>query len=515
MNCSKVIVTATAAGFFAVGCAVGPNYKTPRASVPAAFDPGPASPAASQPSATQPSTERAVDLRHWWMALDDPELNSLVDRAVRSNLDLKIALTRLQEARTNEYVVNGGTLPVLEFSAGAARGSGSDSTRGRITTPLHSGASTAGLQEITHAAGFDATWEIDLFGRFRREIEAAQADTQAAAEARNAVLISLVAEVARAYTQERALSQRLAVAVQNLNIQSQSLDVVTKRYKQGITNELDVSLAQRQLATVQSTIAPLKAAVAQAQRRVAVLLGLEPQELYAELQRAAALPNPPERIEAGMPIDLLRRRPDVRQAERELAASTARLGVATANLFPRVALIGSFGFQGQGLGRVPVTAKDIWSLGPTLYWPVLDFGTLDAIVQFQDLRTQERLYNYRQTVLSAVEEVDNAIGNYIAERDRLDQLNQAVVASEHAVKLATQRYERGLTIFLDVLDAQRQLFQLQDAQAVAQQDVVIQFISLYKSLGGGWEDYQSVPSIRQPRPAIFAAGQELFGPKPK
>jgi len=515
MSFSKAIVITGAAVFFAVGCAVGPNYQTPKASVPAAFDTGPASPAASQPSATQPSTERAVDFTHWWMALDDPELNSLVERAVHSNLDLKISLTRLQEARTNEYVVNGGTLPTLEFTAGAARGSGSDSTRGRISTPLHSGASTAGLQEITHAAGFDATWEIDLFGRFRREMEAAQADTQAAAEARNAVLISLVAEVARAYTEERALSQRLAVAIQNLNIQQQSVDVVTKRYNQGITNELDVSLAQRQLATVQSTIAPLKAAVAQSQRRLAVLLGLEPQELYRELDNSGNVPNPPEKIEAGMPLDLLRRRPDIREAERRLAASTARLGVATANLFPRVALIGSFGFQGQGLGRVPVTAKDIWSLGPSLYWPVLDFGTLDAIVQYQDLRTQELLYDYRQTVLMAVEEVDNAIGNYIAQRDHLDQLNQAVIASEHAVRLATQRYERGLTIFLDVLDAQRQLFQLQDAQALAQQDVVIQFIALYKSLGGGWENYQSIPSIRQPRPAIFAAGQNLFSPNSK
>ncbi len=515
MTLSKLIVIAGAAGLVAVGCAVGPNYKPPTVSVPAAFNTGPASPAASQPSATQPSSDRSVDYTHWWMALDDPKLNSLVERAVQSNLDLKIALTRLQEARTYEYVVNGGTLPTLEFTAGAARGSGSDSTRGRISTPLHSGASTAGLQEITHAAGFDATWEIDLFGRFQRQLEAVRADTQAAAEARNAVLVSLVAEVARVYTQERAISQRLAVAIQNLDIQRQSVDVVTKRYNQGITNELDVSLAQRQLATVQSTIAPLRAAVAQSQRRLAVLLGLEPQELYRELDQAGNIPNPPERIEPGMPIDLLRRRPDIREAERRLAASTARLGVATANLFPRVALIGSFGFQGQGLGRVPVTAKDIWSIGPTLYWPLLDFGTLDAVVQYQDFRTQELLYDYRQTVLTAVEEVDNAVGNYIAQRDHLDQLNKAVVASEHAVQLATQRYERGLTIFLDVLDAQRQLFQLQDAQALAQQDVVIQFIALYKSLGGGWENYQSIPRIQQPRPAIFAARQNLFSPNSK
>jgi NodT family efflux transporter outer membrane factor (OMF) lipoprotein len=508
---AKALLIAAASAAALGGCAVGPNYKAPPTPVPGAFDVGPASPAATQP--TQPTTANVpVDITRWWASLGDPELDSLVDRAVRANLDLKIALARLQQARAGEYVVSGGAMPLVDVAAGAGRGSGSDLTRGRVPGPLHSGANTKDFKEITEVAGFDAAWEIDLFGRFTREIEAARADTQAAYEARNAVLITVVADVARAYVEERALALRLAVAQHNLAIQQQSVDLVTKRFNQGITNELDVTLAQRELATVQSTIAPLQAAIAQAQRRIAVLLGGLPHDLYAELQHPAPLPSAPEKFQPGLPVELLRRRPDIRQAERQLAASTARIGVATADLFPRVALVGAFGFQGQGLGQTPVKYKSIWSLGPSLYWPVLDFGTFDAILEVQDFRTQELLYNYRRAVLTAVEEVDDAISNYQAQRDRLDRLNDAVGASQRAVQLATQRYERGLTDFLNVLDAQRQLFELEDQQAVAEESVVVQYIALYKALGGGWEHYQQVPNIRRPQPALIAAGRETVAP---
>ena len=479
--------------------------------MPVSFDSGPASPPASQPT-TQATKQPSIDMARWWQSLGDPELDSLIDRAITANLDLRIALMRLQEARAREYIVTGGALPLVDVSAAAARGSGSDSTRGRVPGPLHSGDSTAGLKEITEVAGLDATWEIDLFGRFRREIEASRADAQAAAAARSAVLISVVSDVARAYIDERALSLRLAVAQQNLKLQQQSVELTSAKFNQGIIRELDVALAKRQLATVQATIAPLQEAIADSQRRLAVLLGKLPHDLYDELQQPSNLPDPPQTIQPGLPVELLRRRPDIREAERELAASTARIGVATANLFPRVALLGAYGFQGQGLGRVPVTNKMIWSLGPSLYWPALDFGVLDSIVEYQDLRTQELLYSYQRTVLQAVEEVDNAIGNYIAQRDRLDRLNAAVDASRRALELATQGYQGGFTDYLNVLDAQRQLYDLQDQQAIAQQVVALQYIALYKALGGGWENYQNIPPIRQPQPALIAAGREVVAP---
>lgn len=503
ISCGVVAISLVAAG-----CAVGPNYRTPTTVMPNSFYAGPTSPPTTQ--GTRPNAERPVNLARWWQSLNDPELDSLVDRAVRANLDLRMALMRLQQARAGEFVISGGSLPLVDFGAGSARGTGSDSTRGRIPGPLHSAANTHDLKEITEVAGFDASWEIDIFGRFTRQVEASRADTQAAYEARNAVLISVIADVARAYVDDRALRQRLDVAHHNLAAQVQTVSFVSQRFHQGITNELDVALARRQLASVQSTIEPLQAAIAQAQRRVAVLLGELPQNLYRELQGPGSLPNPPARIHAGLPIELLRRRPDIRHAERELAASTARIGVATADLFPRVALTGAFGFQGQGLGQTPVSEKSIWSLGPSAYWPLLDFGRLDSIVEVQDFRTQELLYNYRRSILMAVEEVDNAISNYNAQRDRLNNLNDAVTASERAVSLATQRYERGLTDFLNVLDAQRQLYDLQDQQAVAEESVVIEYIALYKSLGGGWETYQGVPDIRHPHPTVIAATAQIF-----
>ena len=509
----KHYLTALALAAAATGCVVGPNYGTPPEELPTSFNTGPASPPTTRPATRSAATQPAqIDVARWWQGFNDPELDSLVERAIEANLDLKIALNRLQESRAQEYVVTGATLPLVDLSAGAGWGSGNDSVRGRIAPPVYAGTNTTGLKNINYIAGFDATWEIDLFGGFARQVEAARADTQAAYEARNAVLITVVSDVARYYVTQRALELRLAVAQRNLAIQQQSVSVVTQRYNQGITNELDPALAQRELHTVESTIAPLQAAIAQTQRQIAVLLGQLPQTLYTELSKPANLPAPPHGVRPGLPIELLRRRPDIRQAERQLAASTARIGVATAQLFPRVALTAGGGFQGQGLGQNPVVNKGIWSVGPTLYWPLLDFGTLDAVVEVQDLRTRELLYNYRRAILVAVQEVDDAITNYTAQRDRLDRLNDAVTASERAVYLATQRYERGLTDFLNVLDAQRQLYDLQDQQAVAEQSVATEYIALYKALGGGWENYQFIPPVRRPQPAVLAAGREIVAP---
>ena len=502
------ILVATAS--LAAGCAVGPDYRTPTVPIAGKYDAGPSAPPSTQPSATAPA--RPVDLARWWQSLDDPELDSLVRRAVQANLDLRIALARLQQARAAEYVVSGGALPLVDFAAGAGRGTGADSTRGRAPGPLRSGENTKGLNEITHVAGFDAAWELDLFGRFSRQIEAARADTQAAAEARNDVLISVIADVARAYVSERALQLRLSVARQNINAQQQTVDLVRKRVRQGMNPQYDVVLAERQLASTRATLAPLEAAIGQSQRRIAVLLGQLPQDLYAELSNPGRLPAPPARIQPGLPPELLRRRPDVRQAERDLAASTARIGVATANLFPRVALLGAYGVQGQGLGRAPVMNKEIWSFGPTAYWPLLDFGTLDAVLELQDYRTRELLDSYRRSVLLAVEEVDNAIANYTAEQDRLDQLSIAVSDAQRTVQLATERYQNGQTSLLDVVDAQRQLYDLQDQYALAQEAAIVQFIALYKALGGGWEPHQQVPAIRKPRPAVIAAGASVLPP---
>lgn len=481
------------------GCAVGPNYHTPSTTMPSAF------------SAAPPSTQPA-EITDWWKSFGDLELDSLIDRAIVANFDLEIALTRLQEARTAEVVVEGGALPELEASGGAARGSGTNSTKGRVSGPLNAGTNTTGLKEITQVVGFDAGWELDIWGRYRREIEAARDDTQAAAEVRNSVLITLVSDVARAYMDARSLQMRLKIAEDNIKIEQTSVDVVQQRYDRGLTNELDLALARRQLATLESEIAPLQDEITAAERRLAVLLGEYPEDLTAELRQPGSLPELPRRIETGLPLDLLRRRPDIRESERELAANTALIGARTAELFPNVAVTAGAGLQGQGLGRTPSGNSFIWSAGPTAYWPLLDFGALDALIDIQDLRAHEALVNYKKTIVSAVEEVENALSAYSAEQDRLQNLNDALVASQRAVTLANERYDRGLTDFLNVTDAERQLYEIQDQYAVARENVAVQYIAIYKSLGGGWESYQKIPDIRKPQPAIVATVREVISP---
>jgi NodT family efflux transporter outer membrane factor (OMF) lipoprotein len=503
----NVLRAAVLLGCWLAGCTVGPDYHTPVTAMPAGFV---APEMALSGAAAAPTKSPPPDLTKWWESFDDPKLNSLIERAVASSLDIEIALTRLQEARTAEAVVLGQALPEVELSGGGGFGTGSDLTRGRASPVLRSAANGAGLKKVTQIVGFDAGWEIDLFGLYRREMEAAGYDTEAAAAARNAVLVAVVADVVRAYIDLRGLQTQLAVVRQNIDTARRTLDVVQTRFNRGLTNEFDVTLARRQLATLEAQVAPLVAQTKAAQYAIAVLIGEFPEALATELAQPAPIPQLPGQIERGLPLDLLRRRPDIRQAERRLAGATARIGVATANLFPRLTLTGAVGYQGQGLGVSPSVDKFIWSAGPAAYWSLLDFGTLDALVDLADLQTHELLLNYKRTILNAVQDVDSAIANYAAQQDRLRSLGDALTASQRAVDLATQRYDRGLTDFLNVLDAERQEYDLEQQYAVAQQIAADNLVALYKGLGGGWEGYQSIPPIHAPQPAILAMFRRLF-----
>ena len=235
------------------------------------------------------------------------------------------------------------------------------------------------------------------------------------------------------------------------------------------------------------------------------MIGEYPEKLVGELSAPGLVPTMPAPAAPGVPVDLLKRRPDIQQAERQLAAATARIGVATANLFPQVGLVGSIGSEGQGLGTTPSVAKHIWSFGPAAIWPLLDFGALDAQVDIADLEARSKLTQYRKAILNAVQEVDTALRAFQADQDRMDRLGEAVVAGQKAVDLANARYDRGLTDFLNVVDAERQFYDLQEQFAQAQVAQGDEFVSLYKSLGGGWQNYQAVPAIRLPQPAIVAA----------
>lgn len=470
-----------------------------------------ASPASATVRTVKAPVDDTVDLAEWWRSLKDPELDSLVEQAIKGNPDLAIALTRLQQARTQGAVALGEALPDIETSGAAGWGTGSDATRGLVSAPLHAADNTKGFRQIRQVVGFDAGWEIDLFGKYRRGIEASEYDVQAAAAARNAVLISVVADVARAYFDLRGLQMRMAVTRQNIATAQQTLDVVQARYDRGLTNELDVTLAKRELETERAEVPLLASEIDAARYTIAVLLGRYPEDLGRDLESPGVIPELPGEVGAGLPVDLLRRRPDIHEAERQLASATARIGVATANLFPHLSLTAAVGFQaGRGIGMSPTTSNPIWSAGPTAYWSLLDFGTLDALVDVADLQAQALLIRYKQTVIDAVQEVDTAVSTYAAQQDRLRSLSDAVVASQRAVTLATERYDRGLTDFLNVSDAERTQYDLAGQYVVAKQAAAVSLVALYKALGGGWEHYGSVPPIRSPQPAIVAAFRRLL-----
>jgi NodT family efflux transporter outer membrane factor (OMF) lipoprotein len=500
VTCLRIVLMTVVACLAA--CAAGPNYHAPKADTPPRFA---ATIAADGTAKSLPADAPAIDLASWWRSLNDEELDSLVDRAVASNLDLRIALDRLQQARTYEAVVVGHALPDVDASAASGRGTGSDLTKGRADPLLRSADTGAGIQQINTIAGFSAMWELDIFGKYRREFEAARDDTQAARAARYGVLTAVVADVVRAYIDLRGLQVRAGILHKASDVLRESLRIVNIRYERGITNELDVALATRELASLEAEIAPVEAQVNAAKYTLAVLVGEYPEKMTEELAKADVVPAMPEPSATGLPLDLLKRRPDIQQAERELAGATARIGIATAALFPEVSVGAAIGSQSQGWGTLPNVAKHIWSFGPSAAWPLLDFGALDAEVDIAGLAAHASLINYRKTILNAVQQVDTSIDGYQAQQARMQNLGDAMLAGQRAVDLATARYNRGLTDFLNVVDAERQFYELQEQYAAAQVAQGEQFVQLYKSLGGGWQNYQAVPAIRRPQPAIIAA----------
>ena len=499
-----VLVAALAA------CAVGPNYRTPKTPIPEGF--AAVGSSATAGGAGNPAGPAAapVDLAAWWHALKDPELDSLISRAMSGNPDVLIALDRLQAARTYEAAIIGTLAPEAGASIGAGRGTGSDATRGLTSPGLRAGDNSAGLKQINIVGGFDAVWELDVFGKYRREIEAARSDTGAVRAARNGVLVSVIADTARAYIDLRGLQVRASVLAAAIDALRESLRIVNIRYERGITNELDVTLATRELATLEAQAAPLAAQGQAAEYTIATLLGVYPEDIVKELAPKAMVPAVPGAVATGLPVDLLRRRPDIQQVERELAGATARIGIATANLFPSIALAGSIGFQRQQAPGLETIGQHIYSYGAGAAWPLLDFGQLDAQVEIADLHTRALLVSYKKAIQGAVREVDTNMGLYAAEQQSLGQLETALVASQRAVTLANERYERGLTDYLNVVDAQRQEYDIEEQYTAAQVAVAEEFIELFRSLGGGWQNYQSLPPIHRPEPAIIAMFQRVL-----
>jgi outer membrane protein, multidrug efflux system len=450
------------------GCTVGPDYMKPEAALPAGW---------SQPLDAGVK-EQPVNLAEWWRVFHDTTLDSLVDRALRANLDMREAAARIWEVRAQQRIATADRYPQLDSSGSA--------TRNRYSQGSQFGGVLGGRELDIFQIQFDATWEPDVFGGIRRSVEAAQADAEAATENHRGVLVTLLGDVARNYMEVRGLQHRIAVTRQNIHTQRLTLELTTVRFKAGLSNGLDVARAEAQMTTTAAGLPALESSLQQALHRLAVLLGQEPCALQGEIGNAVVPPIPPG-VPVGLPSDLLRRRPDIRKAERELAAATARIGAATADLFPKFSLTGQGLFQSLDAETLFNWPNRQWTIGPTFSWPIFYAGRIRANIHAQNARQEQALARYEKAVLTALEEVENALVSYTKEQQRYSALSDAVAANRLSFTLATERYLKGLANFLDVLDAERSLYSSEDQLVQSEQAVRVNLVALYKALGGGWD----------------------------
>ena len=412
-------------------------------------------------------------LAEWWTILGDPLLSSFMHRAVAGNLNLEQARARLLEARAKHDMSSAGLLPNLD-ATGSATKSRSSSNRG------------GGTDVTSYSTGFDAGWELDLFGGKQRTVEAAQAQLEASEEDLRDVLVSLLAEVALNYIEVRTYQSRLRIAGANLAAQEETLALVETRYRSGLIGELAVQQAKFSVAGTRAQIPTLQTGLSKATNQLAVLLGQPPGSLNAQLQDPVPQPSLPSAIAVGIPADTLQRRPDIRKAERQLAAQTAQVGVATAELYPSFKLTGSIGLDSLSAGKLFKSGSGGYSFGPSVSWRIFDGGATAANIRLQSSMQLEATAHYKAMVLAALEEVEGALVAYFQEQDRHQSLLEAVAAAGQATTLAELQYQAGLINFTEVLDAKRSQLSLEDQLATNAATKVGNLVRLYKALGGGW-----------------------------
>jgi NodT family efflux transporter outer membrane factor (OMF) lipoprotein len=473
-------------------CTVGPDYEPP--------DLTPTVPDAWRAAVVAEMTSDTASLQRWWEAFGDTALTGLIRRAELANRDLAAAVGRVEEARALRGVAKGGLLPdvVLDGSY----------TRFRLSENGLQGGALGGETLDQWNGGLSLSWEIDLFGRVRRGVEAASAELSASVEDYRDVLVTLYAEVASAYVDIRTFQQRLAFARANAEAQRRSLQLTRDRFRAGLTSGLDVAQAESNLATTEAQIPSLEDGLNRSFNRLSVLLGEPPGDLQDELAAASPIPAPSGEIAALVPADLLRRRPDIRRAERRLAAQTARIGIATADLYPSFSLTGFLGLESLDFENLGDEESVGWSLVPGFRWNLFSGGKIRNRIRAEEARTRQALAAYEQTILLALEDVGNSLVAYGRERDRRARLSQAVQASERSVAIVETQYRSGLTDFQRYLDSQRSLFSQQDALAVSAGQVTKNLIAVNRALGGGWDPDAAEPDgAATARDAQSAAGQ--------
>ena len=459
---------ATAAAALALllgGCVVGPDYKAPSLAIPASWKSETAKPKTARPP-----------LSEWWRNLNDPLLNALIEEAVMGNLDVASAKAAIREARATRRQVVGGLFPTVDGAADA------DRTKTAATQTGTAKSVTA----TTYQAGFDASWELDLFGATRREVEAATYGIDAAEEELRSTLLTLIGDVAQNYVEARGYQARIGLARRTAASQRATAGLTKRKLDAGSASSVDVSNANGLAATTAAGIPSLEASFAQSVHRLGVLTGRPPAALSARMLAAKPIPTPRRPPAAGVPADVLLARPDVRRAERQLAQYTAKIGQAQAALYPSVSLTGSISTESSKIGDLAKRSTIGWSYGPSVNVPLFEGGSLRAAVTVAQAQRDQYFVAFKSSVLTALEDVENALVSLAKERERTSELSTAAASYREAARLSRELYRAGSSDFLDVLDAERSLYDAEDSLLQSQTSAATDYVALSKALGGGW-----------------------------
>jgi NodT family efflux transporter outer membrane factor (OMF) lipoprotein len=417
-----------------------------------------------------------IDLTEWWKNLSDPILDELIKEASKDNLNIRMAISRVEEARGNFGIVDSLRFPQLDLEGSVKRSKTSESA-----------SYTSSITDTYSTLGLDLGWEIDVFGFVRRSVEAADAEIDASVEYYRDVMVVLYSEIAKSYVSARTYQARLQFANDNVKNQKETVGIVAARYEAELVSEIDVFQSKQNLAASEAAIPLLNASLDRTINRLAVLLGKKPGYLQDKLLQPKAIPQPPQKITLFLPAEILRQRPDIRQAERDLAAQTARIGITVAEMYPRFSLGGTIGISkaSDNSGNT-----EYYSFGPSFTWEVFDAGRHEAEIKVQDERLEQARASYEKTVLTALEEVENALTAYNEEQYRIQKIKNSVDASKNVNEITRARYSAGLIDFQEVLDAQRVVFNQEDDLATSQGELIQHLIDIYWSMGGGWDETQ-------------------------
>jgi NodT family efflux transporter outer membrane factor (OMF) lipoprotein len=459
---------------FLQGCkSVGPDYVAPITELPDAWE---------QNIVTKLTKEPTTDLENWWQVFNDTTLNLLISKAKENNKNLKISYSRILEARANAYGVSGEKSPFVATGVEVSESQESDNGNLAQLAPV-GGFKPQSLFSI----GGSASWELDVFGRVRRSVEAVDFEYQATVDDYYDMMVILLADVAINYVEFRSYQQLIINAQLNAEAQQESYEIAKKRYRIGLTSYLDVLQSKANLSETLASIPEFELQKFLSKNRLAVLLGVTNNDINFNFLNEGSIPKPTLALNVGLPTDLLRQRPDIRAAEKMIAKNNAKVGVATADLYPIFSLSGMLGFNSTSITNLFTGSSLNWSASLPISWQIFNRKRIKANISISEQRTQQALLNYENTVLEAYAEVENSIVSYNTQNKRYQYLFEAVTASKEAVNLVLVQYNTGITDFQNVLDTERSLFRQQNNLIESEAQIVVDLILLYKALGGGWE----------------------------